>query len=134
VYHDGIEGGERLLLLPHHHKRQESRDEDDPSSSALSTSSSSSTPLTENGVSPSTTTTTTTDPSSSSISSSGGRIEEDLSRVVVWSGGMLEGRYKCRGWWRPQEQWVKRIDGVSSKSRGNRPAHLNKAMADPKYR
>ncbi|CAN0413241.1 unnamed protein product, partial [Hapterophycus canaliculatus] len=37
----------------------------------------------------------------------------------------------CRGWWRHQDHWQRRLDVTKQRPRG---AHLNKALQDPKYR
>jgi Ribonuclease 2-5A len=58
-------------------------------------------------------------------------VAPDLHDVVVWSGSSMAIGLHCRGWWRDQDHWRRRLDVAKQRQR---PVHLTKALADPKYR
>jgi serine/threonine-protein kinase/endoribonuclease IRE1 len=58
-------------------------------------------------------------------------VAPELHDIVVWSGSAMATGLHCRGWWRDQDHWRRRLDVAKQRQR---PAHLTKALADPKYR
>ncbi|CAM9998888.1 unnamed protein product, partial [Ectocarpus sp. 12 AP-2014] len=61
----------------------------------------------------------------------GPRGEGALQDVLVWNESGMAKSMGCRGWWRHQDHWQRRLDVTKQRPRG---AHLNKALQDPKYR
>lgn len=57
--------------------------------------------------------------------------EELLARVTVYAGGTLATSYNCRGWWRPDDHWARRLDAGKAKAR---PPHLTRQLTDGRYR
>lgn len=56
-----------------------------------------------------------------------------VDNVVVWQGSALAASLQCSGWWRRASEWV--TEGTDSNAaKKNRPSHLTKSAADPKYR
>jgi len=54
----------------------------------------------------------------------------DLSGVVIWGGSNTAREMKCRGWYRSEDDWRKRLDTKLRK----RDSNLTKLTEDPKFR